>query len=81
MPGFEGEHGFEALPAGPCRTLLRHTVTGQLAAVASLKWRLAIRRMHDALVEDALDKAAKAPQRPHSAAVRATRWVIARLLD
>ena len=80
MPGFEGEHGFEALPVGGDATLLRHTATAELRGTATLKWRLAIRRLHDALVEDAFDKAAKAPQRRHSWAVRATRAVIGRIL-
>jgi hypothetical protein len=78
--GIDGEHAFEAIPVGDGQTLLRHTMIGDARGSVALKWRLAIRRLHDALLEDALDKAAKAPQRPHPLPVRLTRRVIGLLL-
>jgi hypothetical protein len=78
MPGVRGEHGFEVLHAGDRRTLIRHTANLEATGRAAIRWRLIIARLHDALVEDALDRAAKAPHRPHSKSVRLTRWLLTR---
>lgn len=64
--GFDGHHWFEVVPDGEaCR--LSHTIEMDARGPALLTWPLAIRHLHDALLEDAFataevsfrDKAAK----------------------
>ncbi|MGW0749016.1 SRPBCC family protein [Streptomyces sp. NPDC002587] len=54
--GFHGFHEFAVLPAGDDRTVLRHTLAMRTTGPARLTWPLAYRWMHDALVEDGLDR-------------------------
>lgn len=55
--GFDGFHEFAALPLDGERTVLRHTLAMRTAGPARLSWPLAFRWMHDACLEDALDRA------------------------
>jgi hypothetical protein len=55
--GFTGTHSFDAEEIAPGSTRLRHTLTMRLSGVARLSWPLMFRWLHDALVEDALDRA------------------------
>ncbi|MBK8725138.1 MAG: SRPBCC family protein [Holophagaceae bacterium] len=76
--GFIGWHGFDIEPVGADRSILRHTVRAELRQGMRLQWPLAIRWLHDACVEDALDCAARAfgealPDRPFTPAVRLLR--------
>jgi len=82
----DGEHRIEVLP-GPNAdtTLLRHTLEGDPHSWLHLGWPLCFRWLHDALIEDALDRAeaelagvAWTP-RPLPAHVRLLRWIAARL--
>ena len=73
MPGFNGEHAFEIQPAGPGASVLRHTMTADATGPIELGWRLYIRRLHDALLEDLLDAAEGRPQRRHGLLVRVAR--------
>lgn len=52
--GFNGHHWLEVLPKGERNTLLRHTIRMSAHGSAMLAWSLAIRFLHDALIEDAL---------------------------
>lgn len=54
--GFEGVHQFEILEISPDRTELRHTISMQTTLKGTFLWYVAIRWLHDALLEDALDK-------------------------
>jgi hypothetical protein len=58
-PGLTGTHEFtvEEAPVG-CR--LRHTIAGAATGTMLLAWPLLYRPLHDALIEDALDKAERA---------------------
>ncbi|RKT18542.1 polyketide cyclase/dehydrase/lipid transport protein [Streptomyces sp. 1114.5] len=57
--GFHGFHEFTVDPAdGGSR--LRHTIAMRLRGPARLTWPLAFRRLHDALLEEALDRAVRA---------------------
>src|SRR5262245_37287033 len=85
--GIEGTHALELHSggSGPGSTLVRHTLIGRPTAVATrLRWAFAIRWLHDALIEDLLDKVAVAagcpPARPArwSPWVRLLRWVTSR---
>jgi hypothetical protein len=53
--GFIGTHGFWLEPMGKgCE--LRHTIDMRVSGSALLTWPLVFRPLHDALLEDALDK-------------------------
>jgi hypothetical protein len=54
--GFDGTHAFQIVPM-PEGAVLRHVVDARLSLVASLRWVLFMRVLHDALLEDALDNA------------------------
>ncbi|MGW0392398.1 SRPBCC family protein [Streptomyces sp. NPDC003042] len=66
--GFDGFHEFAVLPVGEEQTVLRHTLAMRTGGLARLTWPLLWRPLHDALLEDSLDRAAlacaSAPPRP-----------------
>ncbi|WP_330335514.1 SRPBCC family protein (plasmid) [Streptomyces sp. NBC_00536] len=55
--GFHGFHEFAVLPVDAERTVLRHTLAMRTGGLARLTWPLAFRSMHDACLEDGLDRA------------------------
>lgn len=55
--GFLGSHRFEVERIEDEKTKLRHIIEMRLAGMAKLSWYVAIRPLHDALLEDALDRA------------------------
>jgi hypothetical protein len=81
--GFEGTHRFEIVRAAN-GIVLRHTLEMNARGRALVTWPLLFRPLHDALIEDCLDKAERAVtnrvQRPAvwSRHVRALRWLVAR---
>ncbi len=55
--GLRGEHRFEVEPRG-AETILRHVIEADtIGAAATARWMLLLRPLHDALMEDALDRA------------------------
>ncbi|MFD0258688.1 SRPBCC family protein [Kitasatospora indigofera] len=83
--GFHGFHECSVHPAGAGRTLLRHTLAMRPSGPARLSWPLVFRPLHDALLEDALDRAEAAfpGAAPHAPArwsryVRLLRRILAR---
>ena len=79
----DGTHTFEVLPgARPGTAVLRHELIGRPSGLGLLSWTLLIRRLHDALLEDLLDRAGRTvgdpPARPArwSVLVRMTRWLL-----
>ncbi|BDM68289.1 hypothetical protein HEK616_17760 [Streptomyces nigrescens] len=58
--GFDGFHEYTVHPLGPDRTLLRHTLAMRARGPARLSWPLAFRLLHDAALEDSLDRAERA---------------------
>lgn len=54
--GFHGVHAFEITAVGHEASELTHTVAMHTTGLATIKWLLAIRWLHDAFIEDALDK-------------------------
>jgi len=55
--GFLGGHRFEVETVEGEKTRLRHTIEMQVQGVARLIWPLVICPLHNALIEDALDRA------------------------
>jgi hypothetical protein len=81
--GFLGIHRFEIEPIDGKATMLRHVIDMQASGRTWLVWALAIRPLHDALMEDALDRAEASigrpsPQRTWSVWVRFLRWAMHR---
>ncbi|GAA5164997.1 hypothetical protein GCM10023321_54420 [Pseudonocardia eucalypti] len=71
--GFHGYHEWEVRPV-PGGHELRHVLEMDAAGLAVLSWPVIWRPMHDALIEDALDKAAAlSDPRPWSRWVRLLR--------
>jgi hypothetical protein len=83
--GFLGTHRFEVEPAAAGKALLRHVIEMQVSGRALFAW-LIIRPLHDALLEDALDRAEASlgrqmPPRQWSCWVRLVRRIIRRRED
>jgi hypothetical protein len=72
--GLEGEHRLEV-----DGDLLRHVVEARTSGPMRFGWPLFFRPLHDALVEDALDKAQGLSPRPFGVRVRALRAIGKRL--
>lgn len=68
--GLDGRHFFEVVPRRD-HTILRHVVDAECDLDMWVKWRLLIEPMHDALIEDAFDKA---ETKVSGSAVTRSRW-------
>lgn len=55
--GFVGFHEYTVHENGPEDTVLRHTLAMRLTGAARLTWPALYRTLHDALIEDSLDRA------------------------
>lgn len=55
--GVHGTHGFKIKNSTPGIVRLEHTLSIQTSGVALLSWPFMFRWLHDALLEDALDRA------------------------
>lgn len=80
--GFDGWHAFSVVEVAPAATMLRHELRMRVRGLALLSWPLFFRPLHDALIEEAFDKAAReledsSPRTPHrrSSGVRLLLWV------
>lgn len=56
--GFDGYHEFCVVPATEDQVVLRHSLVMRARGWALLSWPVVVRPLHDALIEDALHKAA-----------------------
>jgi hypothetical protein len=79
--GFDGWHSFTVLGATDEDCFLEHRIEMQTSGRATLLWELAIRHLHNALVEDALSQAQRAVGNkplvvPWPAWVRVLRWLM-----
>jgi hypothetical protein len=71
--GFDGTHTFEAIPDENGVRLV-HRIDMEVSFGAALRWYLVIEPLHDALLEDAFDRAEGRPKRRYDLRVRALRW-------
>lgn len=55
--GFNGIHKFEITEIEKDKTELKHTLNMELSGRGILIWHIAIKWLHNALIEDCLDKA------------------------
>jgi hypothetical protein len=72
--GFQGQHYFELEGQGE-QTLLRHVIDADCTPSAWLRWHLVVRPLHDALLEDALDKAEASLGSPTEKPAKWSPWV------
>ncbi len=56
--GFHGYHVFSIQELGAHQTELEHVINMETKGFGTLKWMIAIRWLHDALIEDSFDKVA-----------------------
>lgn len=56
-PGVDGDHTFEVIPVSEHETVIRHTIAARMTGPMVLAWPLAIRWLHDALLNDLMDGA------------------------
>jgi hypothetical protein len=56
LTGFNGFHKFDINELEPDKTELSHVIDMTTRGMATIKWLLAIRFLHDAYIEDAFDK-------------------------
>lgn len=54
--GFNGFHRFDIVEIDSKNTEIKHIIDMNTSFMATLKWSLAIRWLHDAFIEDAFDK-------------------------
>ncbi|MFC5905851.1 SRPBCC family protein [Streptacidiphilus monticola] len=73
--GFDGFHEFTVLPEGSGGTVLRHVLAMRLHGFARLSWPLAFRWLHDALLEECLDRAALALEPANGRRTKRTPYV------
>jgi hypothetical protein len=81
--GFAGTHGFEIEALEADRTCLRHLLEMRTGWPAWITWPLIFRPLHDALLEDSLDRAERSvgtePGPPGwSSWVKILRWMLSR---
>ncbi|MFP5022599.1 DUF2867 domain-containing protein [Pseudonocardia phyllosphaerae] len=69
--GLRGTHTFTVEPLGPRASRLRHVVDGHVSGAMLLGWPVAVRWLHDAVVEDLFDRA---EARVGAGPVRPVRW-------
>lgn len=74
-PGFEGWHGFSVVEVTPGTTILRHELRMRARGIALVSWPLFFRPLHDALIEEAFDKAARELDDAPRAPCRRGLWV------
>lgn len=55
--GLTGDHWFEVISMSPSESVLRHGLVGTISGPMRWQWPLLYRPLHNALVEDALDRA------------------------
>jgi len=70
--GFNGIHKFEILELENGKTELKHTIDMDVVGKGLLVWIIAIRPLHNALLEDALDKV----ENQYLKEKRKTEWTI-----
>lgn len=79
--GWTGTHRFEITALEPQETQVAHTLDMEATGAGLLKWLVIFRPLHDALIEEALDRigahfGVTAPVRSRPRYVRFLRWLL-----
>jgi len=72
--GFQGQHAFTAVGRGEQSTLLRHEITLSPKGSAIITWPMFFRPLHDALIEEAMDRAEQECGAPSGSPHRRSLW-------
>ncbi|MHA7303901.1 SRPBCC family protein [Arthrobacter sp. TMN-49] len=72
--GFNGHHSFTAISLAGNTTMLRHELSMVPSGTAKLTWPLFFRPMHDALIEESLDRAENDYSSSPNSAHRRSLW-------
>lgn len=83
--GFLGYHRYDIEERGPDQTCLWHVLSMQTEGPALITWPLIFKWLHDALIEDSLDRAERSlggqpPIRHWSVWVQMLRWITGNVL-
>ncbi|WP_300016431.1 DUF2867 domain-containing protein [Pseudonocardia sp.] len=73
--GLDGTHMFTVEPAGPARCTVRHVIAGRTVGRGRILWPVAFRWLHDALLEDLLDRVEHATATGPARSARWPPWV------
>jgi hypothetical protein len=73
--GLRGTHRFDVIPRDSESCLVRHVVEGRTAGRMKLVWPLAMRWLHDAVVEDLMERVATDAGHPPTQRARWSWWV------
>lgn len=73
--GLHGTHTFRLVPVDAGTTLLEHRIEARTSASVRLGWPLVLRPLHDALMEDCLDRVEREVGSGPARAARWTPWV------
>jgi hypothetical protein len=73
--GARGTHTLTVTPLGADRALLRHDMAAHFEGRMRLVWPLVVRWLHDALLDDLLDRAEDAVGAPPARRARHSAWV------
>ncbi|VXB09606.1 DUF2867 domain-containing protein [Aeromicrobium sp. 9AM] len=73
--GLRGSHRFEVVPQGAGSCVVRHVVEGRTTGTMRLVWPLAMRWLHDAVVEDLMDRVETDAGHPPARRARWSWWV------
>jgi hypothetical protein len=81
--GFVGRHRFETAALASGQVALRHVIEMRTTGISQIMWPLVIRPLHNALIEDAFDRAesntgGSPPQRSWSIWVRLLRYMMSK---
>lgn len=74
--GFNGSHSFAAIHHTEDSTMLRHELVMSPSGTAVLTWPLFYRPLHDALIEESLDRAERECGASPNRAARRSLWTI-----
>ncbi len=74
VTGLAGRHWFEVIPNGK-QTLLRHVIEASCDFRTWIFWSLVVKPLHNALLEDALDRAERALNPSSQSSSRWNPWV------
>ena len=79
--GFKGHHWLEVMEVDTNSCQIRHTIQMQTDWLGSIQWLLAIKSLHNALIEDAFDKVenhftGEGKTTPWNIWVRCLRWLL-----
>jgi hypothetical protein len=73
--GMIGGHHFEVVDSGEGNVVLRHVIQAECDFKTWLRWAGVIRPLHDALLEDALDRAERVMNPQTAASAKWSPWV------